>query len=184
MTKRPPTPPVTRAVIFAAIGLSLAAWFNVEGVWQLTGPGPLTEPWRLVTSALLHQGMLHLVFNVLWIYELGTWLELALGRTKTVVLFTALAAVSSLAQQLLDNEGIGLSGLVYGLFGTLWVAKKRGLPVGRLLSDPITRLFVAWFFIAIALDYFGVMRIGNVAHAAGAIAGCVAGLLIPRADAS
>jgi GlpG protein len=170
---------VTRAVIFAAIGLSLAAWLEVDGVWQFTGPGPLSEPWRLFTSALLHGGMLHLVFNVLWIYELGTALELTLGQKKTAVLFAILTAASSLAQQLIDDQGIGLSGLVYGLFGTLWVAKKRGLPVGRLLSEPITRLFVAWFFIAILLDYFGWMRIGNVAHAAGAIAGCLAGLFMP-----
>lgn len=179
VTKRPPTPPVTRAVIFASIGLTLAAWFGVQPVLRLAGPGPLSEPWRLLSAALLHAGTLHLVFNLLWTWQLGMVLELSLGTARTLVLFVALTTVSSLAQQLFGNPGIGLSGLVYGLFGTLWVAKRRGLRVGFLLTDSITKLFVAWFFIAILLDYFGLMRIANVAHGAGALAGCIAGLFLP-----
>jgi membrane associated rhomboid family serine protease len=171
---------VTRAVVLAAIALSLAAWLGIEPVWRLAGPGPLSEPWRLFTSALLHGGALHLVFNLLWVWQLGMVLELGLGPRKTLALFLVLTFVSSLAQQLFDNPGIGLSGLVYGLFGMLWVAKRRGLPIGLLLTDAITKAFVAWFFIAILLDHFGWMRIGNVAHAAGALAGCLAGLWLPR----
>jgi GlpG protein len=179
VTKRLPLTPVTAAVIASSIGATLAAWLGVVEVPRLLGPGPLSEPWRLLTAALLHGGALHLAFNLIWTWQLGSLLELSLRPARTVLLFALLTAASSFAQQELDGPGVGLSGLIYGLFGTLWVAKRRGLPIGMALTDSITRLFVAWFFIAIALDYAGMMRIGNVAHGAGAVAGAIAGLLLP-----
>lgn len=178
-TTRPPLLPVTTLVVVASAVATVVAWLDLPFVLVLA-PGPLSEPWRVVTAALLHGDVLHLVFNLLWTWQLGTLIERHLGSVVTLLLFAVLITVSGIAQLLLDGPGIGLSGMVYGLFGLLWVARRRGLPLGYALSDSIVRLFVAWFFIAILLDYLGMMRIGNVAHGSGAIAGAILGLLLPR----
>lgn len=124
--------------------------------------------------------MVHLVFNLLWTWQLGGFIERSLGSARTALLYVGLALFSNLLGQLIEGPGIGLSGVVYGLFGTLWVAQRRGLPLGRFLDERITKFFVAWFFIAIAIDYFGFLDIGNAAHAAGALAGAAAGLLLAK----
>ena len=45
--------------------------------FELVSPG--SEYWRYVTPALIHFGLIHILFNGLWIWEFGSRLELRLG---------------------------------------------------------------------------------------------------------
>ena len=64
--------------------------------FELVSPG--TDYWRYVSPALIHFGLLHLVFNSLWIWEFGSRLELRLGSVFVFNLFLAGAVGGNLLQ--------------------------------------------------------------------------------------
>jgi membrane associated rhomboid family serine protease len=84
--------------------------------------------YRLVTSAFLHYGVTHLLFNMWALYVVGPPLELWLGRLR----FGALYALSALGGSVLvyllsplNAATAGASGAVFGLFGAAFVLAKR-----------------------------------------------------------
>lgn len=167
---------VTSGTIALAIGVTLAFWAH----WDIT---PLMEDgnvrrwqlWRLVTSALPHVSVYHIVFNVYWTWVFGTLIEEVFGHWRTAALFMVLALGSGAADYALAEGGIGLSGVGYGLFGMLWVLSRRDPRFNGAVDANTTALFVAWFFICIVLDYTGAMPVANVAHGAGAVLGALIG---------
>jgi membrane associated rhomboid family serine protease len=84
--------------------------------------------YRLVTSAFMHYGVAHLLFNMYALWIIGPPLEKALGRLR----FTALYALSALGGSVLvyllsplNAATAGASGAVFGLFGAAFVVGKR-----------------------------------------------------------
>jgi membrane associated rhomboid family serine protease len=76
--------------------------------------------YRLLTSAFMHYGVTHLLFNMYALYVVGPPLEVWLGRLR----FTALYALSALGGSVLvyllsplNAATAGASGAVFGLFG-------------------------------------------------------------------
>ncbi|MCV7282067.1 rhomboid family intramembrane serine protease [Mycolicibacterium flavescens] len=101
------------------------------------------ELYRLLTSAFLHYGMAHLLFNMWALYVVGVPLEAALGRLR----FFGLYALSALGGSVLvylasapTAMTAGASGAVFGLFGATFV-------VGRRLN-----MDVRWVVVIIALN--------------------------------
>lgn len=84
--------------------------------------------YRLVTSAFMHYGIPHLLFNMYALYVVGPALENWLGKLR----FTALYALSALGGSVLvyliaplNAATAGASGAVFGLFGAWFVVGKR-----------------------------------------------------------
>lgn len=137
------------------------------------------EPWRLLTSALVHGDFVHVGFNVLWMWLLGTYVETNFGHLRALGLMVVLAVGSGAAQYAVSDGGVGLSGVVYGLFGFLW-ALDRYVPRHRgAISRLATRLFVAWFFLCIVMDHLTPYPLGvaNTAHGVGAVLGGLIGFV-------
>lgn len=90
-----PAPPLTRALAFP-VTTGVALMTLVVTVFTLSGRSLVPfvmssrvfegEPWRLVTSALPHGDPLHLGFNLLWLWLLGTRVEKELGSLPTLAL--------------------------------------------------------------------------------------------------
>ena len=83
-----------------------------------------------------------------------------------------LGVASSAVQFLVAGQGgIGLSGIGYGFFGLLLAT--RGSPRGPdyVLPHKVITLFIAWFFVCIALTQSQIVPVGNTAHAAGCVFG-------------
>ena len=75
--------------------------------------------WRLITSAFLHTGVLHLAFNMYALYLFGPFVERALGTWRFAVAYLTAAMAGSISVYLLANPTtatIGASGAVFGLF--------------------------------------------------------------------
>ncbi len=171
--------PVAVGSCLIAAVLSGYWWLgNDVGALLMDASAARSEPWRLLTSTLLHANVVHLVFNVLWMYRFGTLLEARLGAARFGGLFVLLAAGSGAAEQALASDGgVGLSGVVYGLFGFLWVARRAGVSYASAAVDARTSaLFVGWFFFCIAATYTGALAIANVAHGMGAVLGALVGV--------
>ncbi len=129
--------------------------------------------WRLVTPALMHGSLVHLLFNLWWLWDLGRILEWKMGAWPLVLTMSAIALISNLAQYFATGPAfMGASGVVFGLLGFIWM--KGRVDPGYGLALPRG---VAIFMLAILalgwIGFFEVMRISvaNTAHTAGLLAG-------------
>lgn len=173
--------PVTGALAAAATIVTLAFWSG-RSIAQLDmGPAAFwAEPWRLLTSALPHADILHLAFNVYWLWVFGTFLEERLGHVMMLGSVVLLGVGSAAAEYAIFDGGIGLSGIGYGLFGMLYVLDRRDSRFAGGMDTRTAQLFVGWFFLCIALTVTHVWAIANVAHGAGAVLGGLLGLALAR----
>ena len=93
----------------------------------------ITNEWyRLVTVGLIHDNSstipIHLAFNMLALHSLGTPIETLLGRSKfLIIFFVSLIGGSLTSAMFLGNSGysIGVSGAVFGLFGSWIIIGRR-----------------------------------------------------------
>jgi membrane associated rhomboid family serine protease len=82
--------------------------------------------WRLVTPALLHGGVLHLLLNSYALNELGPSAEALLGRGRFVALYALSAVSGNVASYVCSpRSAVGASGAVFGLLGCLGVYLAR-----------------------------------------------------------
>ncbi len=134
-----------------------------------------TEPYRFITAAFLHGGILHLALNMYALWIVGSVVEPALGRWRYAALYLISAIGGSVAVLLLaDPAGIswfapvvGASGAVFGLFSaTFFVLRRLGRDATQIL-------------VLIALNFalgFVVSNVSWQAHLGGAVTGAVLAL--------
>lgn len=133
------------------------------------------QPWRLLTSAFLHIGFLHILFNAWWIWDLGRAIE---GRRKSLalaLLVVGSAVTASALQWLFSGPGVGLSGVVYALAGWLFTQRRRDPAAAAIMNPGTTRLLIAWLVLGVILSETGAFPIGNWAHGGGLAWGLAAG---------
>lgn len=171
-----PRDPITGGIALVAVVVTVA-WMSGKDIspLEMNSLAWHGQPWRLVTSALPHVGWIHLFFNLSWLWVFGTLIEERFGPFRMLGLIVLLAAASSAAEYTFFTGGVGLSGVVYGFFGFLWVLHRRDPRFADAMDDRTAALFVVWFFLCIGFTVFKVLAIGNVAHAAGAVIGALAG---------
>ncbi|PJC84998.1 rhomboid family intramembrane serine protease GlpG [Vibrio sp. HA2012] len=146
--------------IFAALHFPSQA----DEQWQL---------WRWVSHAWLHFSVLHIVFNLLWWWQLGGSIEKRSGSGKLLQLFLLSAALSGAGQFWMDDAYFGgLSGVVYALMGYLWVMGCRVPEKGLSISKPIVIFMLVWLVLGYVQSY---MAIANTAHLAGLLSGVALG---------
>ena len=160
--------PVTGITCAAAVAISIAFWsvLDVSALFMRSRAFG-REPWRLVTAALVHANVVHLAFNVSWVWPFGRAIETRYGALRTAMLYLVLAVAASTAEYAFARGGVGLSGVVYGQFGFLWVAGRRDPRLAEVVKPGTVRLFVIWFFVCLVLTATRVLEIANIAHAAG-----------------
>lgn len=75
------------------------------------------EPWRLVSSAFLHGGLLHLAFNMLVLVIIGRLIERILGPYRFLILYTACALAGAVASAAFMDApvSVGASGALWGV---------------------------------------------------------------------
>ncbi|MBC8096585.1 MAG: rhomboid family intramembrane serine protease [Akkermansiaceae bacterium] len=132
------------------------------------------QVWRLFTPMFIHFGPIHLIFNLMWLYQLGCMIE---ARRSTwnflaVVVITGLA--SNLAQYFVTGKSSfgGMSGVVYGLAGYVWIRGKFDRGSGLFLDPQSVIILLVWLVIC----YTGIMGpVANTAHLVGLISGMLLG---------
>lgn len=134
--------------------------------------------WRLFTPIFLHFGILHILFNMLWLRDLGSMVEARKGPWKLLLLVLVLAGTSNFGQYLISGPNFGgMSGVVYGLLGYIWMQGKFN-PASRLsLQRQTVTFMIAWFFLCLT----GLVGpVANAAHAVGFALGIAWGFLAAR----
>ncbi len=139
------------------------------------------QVWRLWTPMLIHFGLIHITFNLLWLWEIGRRIELRQGSARLINIVMISALVSNGVQHLMSGEVLfgGMSGVVYGLLGYALVwsrlrpAQSFGLPNG------IYVFMLIWLALGFSglIDVLGFGSIANGAHLGGLVAGAGVGLI-------
>ena len=131
------------------------------------------EVWRLFTPMFLHFGLLHLLFNIIWLRDLGGFLQHRFGAAYLLVFILAVAGVSNLVQLASSGPRFGgLSGVNYGLLGFLWLRGKFDRGGFWQLNPQIVQFMIAWFVLC-----FFMPGVANGAHAGGLLFGMATGFL-------
>lgn len=138
--------------------------------------------WRLVTPAFLHFGEFHIIFNSLWMWELGRRLEFVQKRLGYFVFFLLAAAASNLTQHFWAGEASlfgGMSGVVYALVGYIAMAQRLAPQPALAVPGGLLIFMLAWLVLCLSgvVDMFISGSIANGAHVGGLVAGVLMGLL-------
>ena len=172
--------PVVKVVLAVCVVVFLSPILLQGSVYEalLFAPDSATlaqQPWRLFTPMLLHFGLLHIVFNLLWWQTLGGIIERFQSSAQLVMVTLVTAALSNYAQFAASGPNFGgLSGVVYGLLGYLWLYGRVNPAAGYGIPRPVVIFMLAWLVIC----WVGLTDIvANEAHFAGLLSGCVLGLL-------
>jgi membrane associated rhomboid family serine protease len=139
--------------------------------------------WQPFTTAILHGGLLHAAFNVYWLWVFGQVLEPRLSSPRFLLACVLLAYASMLPQFIVTNYStvpphaiVGFSGVVYGLFGMLWVGRRWQREFYHVCNPATVQMMLIWFVLCIAMTAAGVMPVANIAHGSGMLFGVLFGL--------
>lgn len=142
-----------------------------------------SEPWRLLTVALVHGSPLHLLFN-LFAMDLGARLVQRLYGTQRLALWYVLGVVAaSLASAIWSplTPSVGASGGVFALFGVALGAEWAHQPLVergvRAALGQIGGLILINLLFGLGLNVAG-GGIDNAAHLGGLLLGLLLGVLI------
>lgn len=152
------------------------------------------EIWRLVTPIFIHHGTMHILFNMIWLYQLGSLIEHRYGKWSLLFLVLASAAISnfvqctvpgaldgSVPQKLPDGSLMtllgGMSGVVYGLLGFVWMKSSYDRSSGFYLSQSTLVFMLGWMFLCFLPSFQQMLgvRIANWAHGIGLLVGIAVG---------
>jgi membrane associated rhomboid family serine protease len=129
--------------------------------------------WRLVTSMFLHENLLHIGFNMLALYFIGTPVEQYLGRVRYLGLYfgSGLAGAAGALLQSPQTPVLGASGAIFGILGAMLIIEWQA--TGRLAGNAMT-----WIVINLAISF----TVPNISWG-GHVGGLIGGILITLAYA-
>jgi membrane associated rhomboid family serine protease len=161
----------------SALGGGAAGTVTAKGV--LDGPDIAVghQYWRLVTSGFLHDGLLHIAFNMFFLYILGRMLEPAIGRLNFAAVYFAALLAGSFGALLLspDIPSLGASGAAFGVLGAL-------IAVARARRISIWQSGLGLILVINLVFSFSVANISIGGHLGGLIAGFLAGTAITELE--
>jgi membrane associated rhomboid family serine protease len=164
--------------------LSMMGGNGLQTVLQLGALSPNSvliyhEWWRIVTAAFLHAGLLHIGVNMISLWSLGRFIEMATGSPRMALIYAVSLVASGLGVVYLSPPAnaavgtLGASGAIFGLFGALFaIGFKLGRPGMQLVRANIGILILNLFIT------FTVPTISWQAHVSGLVVGFLLTLAI------
>ncbi len=130
------------------------------------------QVWRLASPILIHFGFMHLLFNMMWLRDLGSLFEARLRSGYLLAFVLVIAAASNFGQYAVTGKPLfgGMSGVVYGLIGYVWVRGRLDPAAGMSLDKQSVVFAMIWFGLCFT-GWLG--PIANTAHAVGLVGGAL-----------
>jgi GlpG protein len=133
------------------------------------------EVWRLFTPVLIHFDFMHILFNMMWLLDLGGLVEHRKGSVFFLVFVLSVGVLSNLAQFVWSHPVFGgMSGVNYGLVGFIWMKGRFDPQSGLGLHRTVIITMVIWYVVCL-LGLVG--HVANGAHTAGLAVGILWGIL-------
>jgi rhomboid protease GluP len=133
----------------------------------------LGQPWRLITAVFLHGSLMHIIFNMWVIMDIGPMVEELFGSARYLFLYIATGAFGYVISALAGQRSVGASGALLGLIGLLLASTTRSSSAS---SQMLRSNLIKWI-VYIAIMGFMFSGIDNYAHFGGLAAGFVLGKL-------
>jgi rhomboid protease GluP len=166
---------------FLSPGVRSLFLFGASGAAPVFGYG---RWWTVLSAAWLHAGLLHIVFNMMWVRDLAPVTAHLYGAARTVIIYTVAAITGFLASSVagafftfmprfLRGAGftVGASAPVFGLIGALLYYGRRGG------SSAVREAAKGWILGGLLFGFL-VPGIDNWAHMGGLAGGYLAGRIL------
>jgi rhomboid protease GluP len=138
------------------------------------------EVWRLVTAMFLHAGLLHLVVNLISLFQLGRFYELMFGTRRFLFIYFTTGLAASLASVFWTRAAsVGASGAIFGVLGAFIFSIRRS-PLWR--HHPAGKSLVSQAIFLIAANIiltWTIPQIDKAGHVGGLVAGLLLGAILP-----
>jgi GlpG protein len=133
------------------------------------------QVWRLVTPIFMHFSILHIIFNMMWLRDLGGMMERISGPRKFALFILAVSILPNIGQFYVSGPGFGgMSGVVYGLLGFVWMQSRYHPSSGYVLHPVTVQMMLIWFVVCL----FGLVgNVANTVHGLGLAIGVAWGYL-------
>ncbi len=187
---------LTITLVAISIIISLITWWGsnqytywIAFDWGLILDGQI---WRLISPVFLHfiiAGLpIHILFNMMWLWDLGGSIEKAKGWQYLIALVIIIGVGSNLAQyfyyvfsvgELMASRYLfgGMSGVVYGLLGFIFVRRRFDPFFPLRLNDAIMKFMLIW----LVLGFVGIIgNVANIAHLSGLVIGALIGFVTAK----
>jgi membrane associated rhomboid family serine protease len=129
--------------------------------------------WRIVTGGFLHAGLLHIAFNMYFLYFLGTMFEAEFGKLRFGIIYFVSLLGGSFGALLTSPDAVtvGASGAVFGLMGAAIIAMRaRGV-------DPMQSGLGVTLLLNLGITFL-IPNISIGGHIGGLVAGGIVGFLM------
>ncbi|HUP60109.1 MAG TPA: rhomboid family intramembrane serine protease [Thermoanaerobaculia bacterium] len=139
------------------------------------------EWWRLLSAMFLHGDVLHLLMNLIALFQLGSLYELMFGSRRFTIIYFVTGLVASLTSMIITGgPSVGASGAVFGIMGAFIFSIRRS-PRWRheRAARGIVSQLIFWVVANIAIA-MKVPQIDLAAHMGGLVAGLVIGMVWPH----
>jgi rhomboid protease GluP len=139
------------------------------------------EYWRLFTATLLHDGIIHLMFNLYALFALGPMLEAYIGPRRFLIIYLLGGLFGSLLSYAFsDSVSVGASGAIFGIIGatTVYFFRYRNNfgAQGRAILQNMVVVIVINLIFGLSAGY-----IDNWGHMGGLLGGALVTVgLMPR----
>ncbi len=143
--------------------------------WVLYGPAVANgDWWRLITSAFLHANLIHIAFNMYFLWFVGSAVESALGRGRfiAVYLISGLAGSAGALVFTPTSPTVGASGALFGLLGAALVLERQR---SYVLGGSAAALILINLILSFSLS-----NISVGGHIGGLIGGILCALVLSR----
>jgi rhomboid protease GluP len=136
------------------------------------------RPWTMLTAIYLHGGILHILFNLMWVRNLAPELQRGFGPARLFLIWTVAGVVGFLLSDLLPILGVGPPHFSVGASGSIFGLMAALIVYGRVFGASLmTRQVWQW---AILLGVLGFLMPGvdNAAHVGGFLGGWIMATLL------
>jgi len=183
---------VTCVVLYVtSLILQPSAIFQMRGLFGILSPGTralyqlgMTGGvawdagwwWTVFTAIYLHGGLLHILFNMIWVRQLGPEVTEVFGPARAFVVFTIAGAAGFLLSNVVTHHPtIGASGSIFGLLAAMIVfGRRRGISV-------LTMHYLQWAVLLFVIA-FVMSGVNNWAHAGGFAGGWISATAMRSSD--
>lgn len=183
--------PVTDLITFIAIINTVRQYlllkeYNYESweYWNLLGYFSNTQIWdgaywAYLTTQFVHADIAHLLFNLYWIWYFGSQLERGLKKYEFLLLLLIFSITSSGLEFLISvDTGIGISGIVYGMYGYLYINHRNNDYFK--LPTRVSLIILGWLILSTILSMKEIYNVAIYAHFGGLVAGVLAAYVLPK----
>ena len=170
-------------LVFIATSISSGSFFGVsQQIANQAGINSHTfasQPWTILTALFIHDGIYHILFNMLTLYFFGMYVLALVGETKFFLVYFIGGIVGNVLFMLLapNSIAVGASGAIFALGGVLVVL----VPRLKVMIFPLPIPMDLW--ISILISFLLLTFVADVAwqaHLGGLLTGIAAGYIFKR----